>query len=53
MRKKETTILLDKKQSYRIFVYGGNRISIKPMLLKEMSSIGMLDLREKVIFKGW
>jgi len=53
MRKKETIILLDHKQSYRIFAYGGERISIKPKLLKEMSSIGILDPRKKVTFKGW
>jgi len=53
MRKKETIILLDKKQSYKVLVYGGNRLSIKPILLKEMSSIGILDPYKKIIFKGW
>ena len=53
MRKKETIILLDKKQSYRIFAHGGDRIAIKPKLQKEMSSIGILGPQQKVIFKSW
>jgi len=54
MRKKETIILLDKKQSYKVLVHGGNRIGIRLIRDKEkIGSIGILDPRKKLVIKGW
>ena len=54
MRKKETIILLDKKQNYRVLVHGGSRVGICLMRYKKkVGRIGILDPHKKLVIKGW
>jgi len=52
MKKKETIILLDKKQSYQITVYGRQGMSIRQKECGSMRSIGIMD-SGRISFKGW
>ncbi len=52
MKKKETIILLDKRQDYQVIFAERKGITIRPSILEGTRSIGIIDTG-KVTFRGW